>query len=330
MEVYERIIIGESGHLVAEHEEDVVSSGTGTLPSLPDDPCLDGLSSARSTASASIQEGTNTSSTSAVSTAPSRPASLGWPKQGRELPEALEREGQVDPFIALSQALKGFLHSPEVAERLGDDTTLEELKELLCSPAALRTLQGEAARAKSLHCGDQTVAEECLSEFLRTKVGLPHDCAESPSYSRKGGAHEVSCFHTLFRSNTICRTGPHSDVLLPLSQDGVPIEDGYRQIALPVWTLQSLVSPTLIRRQEYCDEAEAWEMFHVNAATPCILRDPQGTEVASRAWITEGRVSGAQEAWSFSHSKLSSLRCSSSSLSLQACSSLLQVQALQA
>lgn len=209
-------------------------------------------------------------------------------------------DGPGDPLsgskaAAFAEALREFLHSPRVLELLGDKAGLEALKDFLCSPHALDLLASEAENAQA--------REKHLVEFMRE---------HTPQHSLEDDELEVTtiadlqrrpCSETL-RTESLTRTTrfstqprwpasaagwPLRDVLVPLFPGGVLAEcTGPTTWQTGVWTLLSLISPTMLRRRDFVDEADAFVAFHACGSTPCILRDPRGADAASSSWVVIG------------------------------------------
>jgi len=94
---------------------------------------------------------------------------------------------------------------------------------------------------------------------------------------------------------------PLRDLLTTLSSQGVPQEPSQAGILAGgsgVWTLQSIVRPGLMRKQEFLDKEDAWAAFveSADAAQPCHLRDPKGSARASSSWIGVDQIMRAQQA----------------------------------
>jgi hypothetical protein len=201
------------------------------------------------------QSGWETPSTSATPSIP-------WP-QSDVLEVALEPLSGTKA-AAYAEALRELLHSPRVLELLGDKAGLEALKGFLSMPHTLELLASEAR-------------EDHLVEFIRERT--PQACIDYDDAKE-------SC-----RTNNLQRkdSGPLRDVMVPLYPYGMPA----RQLGSPTqksgaWTLLSLVSPEMLRRRDFTDEADAWAALHACGSSPCMLRDPCGTDVASRSWLVLG------------------------------------------
>lgn len=210
-----------------------------------------------------------TPSTSATPTVP------WWQTEHLEAPAELLTGPKAAAF---AEALREFLHSPRVLELLGDKAGLEALKEFLCSPHALELLATETDTAREDHLvgfvRERTPQLECREDTLAPEVS----CAE-----RARGRRRSSIY-----SRPAVASAPLYDSLVPLSPAGVPAD-----YACPharhcgVWTLLSLVSPALLRRQDFLGEADAWAAFRA-CSGPCMLRDPRGVDAASRSWVVLG------------------------------------------
>jgi len=200
------------------------------------------------------QSGWETPSTSATPTIP-------WP-QSDGLEVALEPlSGTMAATYA--EALRELLHSPRVLELLGDKAGLEALKEFLSAPQTLELLASEAR-------------EDHLVEFIRERT---------PQASLEDDDAKQSCRTSKQSPGPNPKdVGPLRDVMVPLYPYGMPASSQKSG----VWTLLSLVSPKMLRRRDFSDEADAWAAFHANGSSPCMLRDPCGTDVASRSWLVVG------------------------------------------
>jgi len=203
--------------------------------------------------------GWETPSTSATPTIP-------WP-QSDVLEVALEPLSGTKA-AAFAEALRELLHSPRVLELLGDKAGLEALKEFLSTPNTLELLASEAR-------------EDHLVEFIRERT--------PQAFLEDDDAKESCRTNKQPHGPNAKDSGLVRDVMVPLYPYGMPAQ----QLSSPsqksgVWTLLSLVSPEMLRRRDFSDEAEAWAAFHGGGKSPCMLRDPCGTNVASRSWLVVG------------------------------------------
>lgn len=94
---------------------------------------------------------------------------------------------------------------------------------------------------------------------------------------------------------------PFRENITHLSVHGVPqnlAEAGVITGGSGAWTLQSIVGPGLLRKQEFLDKEDAWFAFiqTADAAQPCHLRDPKGRHRASSSWVGIDQVVRAQQA----------------------------------
>jgi len=83
---------------------------------------------------------------------------------------------------------------------------------------------------------------------------------------------------------------PLRDFLTPLFANGQPQDPASAGIVAGgsgFWTLQSLIKPNFLRKQEFLDKADAWAAFVESAdqRTSCKLRDPRGVDRASSSWL---------------------------------------------
>jgi hypothetical protein len=144
----------------------------------------------------------------------------------------------------------------------------EALRELLHSPrvlellgdkAGLEALKGFLSMPHTLELLASEAREDHLVEFIRERT--PQACIDYDDAKE-------SC-----RTNNLQRKA---------RQLGSPTQKS------GAWTLLSLVSPEMLRRRDFTDEADAWAALHACGSSPCMLRDPCGTDVASRSWLVLG------------------------------------------
>jgi len=158
---------------------------------------------------------------------------------------------------AFADALQEFLQSRRAVDLLGGRDALEALKEFLFTPQPATSPGGFMEDRRSLSSNRSERAMSACASLRRSYGGPPT---------------------------------PVSDVVVALNSAGVPADYAFQpQAPCRVWTLSSLLAPEMLRRQEFVDEADAWEAFEANAETPCMLRGPTGNDLASRSWVVVGR-----------------------------------------
>jgi serine/threonine protein kinase len=108
--------------------------------------------------------------------------------------------------------------------------------------------------------------------------------------ARLARLEELAALEGHSQRHTPRQYAPIRDTVIPLSPEGVPLVPilaGIESGGSGAWTLQSLIGPSLLRKQEFMDKADAWAAFVETAdlAQPCKLRDPRGFERATSAWV---------------------------------------------
>lgn len=172
----------------------------------------------------------------------------------------------------------------ELADRLLDDWAAlpgdEQVAALACVAEKL------AGRLRP--DGRTALARELagLGGLLGPSGGKEEDLREANLADLEAVAIEVHAARAL---------APLRDVVMRLSPEGVP--EGGLLHAPGTWTLRELVGPSLMRQQDFLDEAAAWAALSTIGG-PCMLRDPAGVEVAARSWLVVTTPRGGAPAFS--------------------------------
>lgn len=179
-------------------------------------------------------------------------------------------EAEVSLFTKRCEGLREFLCSSQALQLLGEEAAIKAFKAFLNSAEA-RALRGEVdddVRRQLLarHFGrplDACLLQQALTPDVRMPMDAPRSI-ELPSATH---------FEQLRTPCTGTYTPPYA-ILSGVSQEGR-------------WTLQSLVTPTALSQQHFFAGALARAAFEdaANAGVPCMLRDPDGEDVAAHNWL---------------------------------------------
>jgi len=85
------------------------------------------------------------------------------------------------------------------------------------------------------------------------------------------------------------------DIIVPLLPLGAPMVASSAPSRIGLWTLWSLMTPGLLRRQNFVDENSAKAAFVGAFPEPSMLRCPSGKEVAARSWTKLVQPEGPEE-----------------------------------
>lgn len=165
-------------------------------------------------------------------------------------------------FVARCSSLRDFLASSQAVELLGEDAALEAFKAFLRSPEA-RSLQSPLRQASLPNAVGQYV-DSC-------RVSAP---ARSTSAPAARPAEPLSLQLPPYHYGRGRALGGSGRSLSPAGR-------------LPkVWTVMALVNSGM-QRQEFHKADQAFAAFEVAAqpGTPCMLRGPDGEDVAAYSWV---------------------------------------------